>query len=42
MYSESHRRGSDEKAAALLDGVELALMPTMNPDGFAHRRRGNG
>ena len=36
------RRGSDVKAAAMLDGMQLALMLTMNPDGFAAKRRGNG
>lgn len=36
------RRGSDAKAAAMLDGMVLALMLSMNPDGFAAKRRGNG
>jgi murein tripeptide amidase MpaA len=28
-------------AAALVAGARLFLLPTMNPDGFARRRRGN-
>ena len=34
-------RGSDPRAARLLDEAILYLLPTMNPDGFASRRREN-
>ena len=34
-------RGSDPRAARLLDDALLYLLPTMNPDGFAGHRREN-
>lgn len=36
------RRGSDATAARVLERVELQLMPTCNPDGFANHERSNG
>jgi hypothetical protein len=31
----------DSSIASLIDNTEIFIMPTMNPDGTAHRRRGN-
>jgi hypothetical protein len=33
--------GKDERATRLVRDVHLFLVPTMNPDGFANRWRGN-
>lgn len=33
--------GKDERATTILSKVDLWLVPTVNPDGFANRRRGN-
>ena len=35
------RRGVDEKAARILGGLQLHLLPSMNPDGFADHSRNN-
>jgi hypothetical protein len=34
--------GSDARATRLVEKTHLFIMPTMNPDGFARRRRENG
>jgi carboxypeptidase D len=33
--------GKDERATRLVRDTHLFLVPTMNPDGFANRWRGN-
>ncbi len=34
--------GKDERITKLIDNTEIYIIPTMNPDGMAARRRGNG
>jgi carboxypeptidase D len=35
-------RATDTRAARIIDGMHLFLMPTMNPDGFTANSRANG
>lgn len=37
----NYASGGDARAAAIVRGEHVFLVPTMNPDGFAARRRGN-
>lgn len=34
-------RETDERARRIVEGMHLFLLPTMNPDGFERRWRGN-
>ena len=35
-------RETDERAKRVVDGMQLFLLPSINPDGFERHQRGNG